>query len=829
MASMPSREHYNSGILLDRAVENMFHLVECRNIMLWIMESIEAMEAASYCGDAISMLVIDKSDNNVARLFPIRCSKIKQLASAFEICLFQLVSIHRPAALTALVHNDMSFANEVTVACREALSELGLEVLVAHCTELWRCTAHVLDMAVLSYAGAHTQPFGKDLVKLLTLPGPFLEKQYFAFRRRSFLCLNDFLGGEEAWVLEWNHPEAPQIDLPPLYLSTHASTFGDIWGPMWKSCALRDGQADQSHILRYSVGNGIILPWKHPSSSTPWSMSNRKEGVFCHWISDKDASEIDNLADASRAPLHPDDILLIGASTRLQHNLQCNLSRHESKQRLRNSGTLSELGTVKNARMLESEAVSFIVGPPYAKVGVQRTYKKRWQTWKDAWIENWKNSPEGRNVRILEYWFGVGVSACTYNARRRRLITLLGSKTMLNYLRNGSLIWKSSECEAKFYAALESSNHRAFRTLYKSQKDWQPDLGKAITYCLDALAETGMSGKGLDTLWVPGSEPGQRVNVPLCEYSWVGFLKDTKDCCTMAVLEDNCLELLTLKDMPARRCQNSAIPSPTSTADQVGSATVLETAFLLNESSVPETMSSIHCRGPNGSSSPHSHRWRTSALEYGEKFHFGENGQLKFIKSLGSGQILANWKSSWALQHKMPGQSRERRHREYIRDEKGGAAPVCVILISSDPEKVTSSLTALGKLPDSNHSGVTDLKYIWASGKRSRPRTAVLTVNNTTRQIMASWMKGEQASRDSLKWDGVKQAIAGIVAGLPSPMESRSEMQRKENELQRQEYELQWPEEELQQKEKKMEQKEKEMEKKENEIRPQENDAAARK
>lgn len=186
MASTPSREHYHAGTALDRAVENMFHLVECRNIMLWIMESIEAMEIASYCGDAISMLVIDKSDNNVAKLLPVRCNKIKQLASAFENCLSELIIIDRPAALVALVHTDMSFANKVTVACQEALSELGLEVPVPHCTELWRCAVHVLDMAVLSYAGAHTQPFGNSVVKLLTLPGPFLENQYFMFRRRSF-------------------------------------------------------------------------------------------------------------------------------------------------------------------------------------------------------------------------------------------------------------------------------------------------------------------------------------------------------------------------------------------------------------------------------------------------------------------------------------------------------------------------------------------------------------------------------------------------------------------------------------------------------------------
>ena len=54
----------------------------------------------------------------------------------------------------------MTFANEVSEICRDLLSELSLDVSVMHCTEILRCAVHVLDIAVLSYAGAHTQFFG---------------------------------------------------------------------------------------------------------------------------------------------------------------------------------------------------------------------------------------------------------------------------------------------------------------------------------------------------------------------------------------------------------------------------------------------------------------------------------------------------------------------------------------------------------------------------------------------------------------------------------------------------------------------------------------------
>jgi hypothetical protein len=232
-ASSSRREHYRSNPTLDRAIENLFHLIECRNIILWIMESVEAMETASYCESVISILVIDKARHNVARLLPIEIGKIKYLAATFETCLSKLISLSPSRGLTDV---NMTFAKDVTAVCRDLLSGLDLEPRIhateMHFTEIWRCAVQVLDMAVLSYAGAHTQFFGTTKFKYITLPGTFLETQHFMFRRRSFFCLDEFLRGQEAWVLERYQPDAPQLGLSKLYLSTDATTFGDIWGPM---------------------------------------------------------------------------------------------------------------------------------------------------------------------------------------------------------------------------------------------------------------------------------------------------------------------------------------------------------------------------------------------------------------------------------------------------------------------------------------------------------------------------------------------------------------------------------------------------------------------
>lgn len=175
------------------------------------------------------------------------------------------------------------------------------------------------------------------------------------------------MGGQEAWVLERYPPNAPQVDLPRMYLSTNVATFGDIWRPMWKSCALVNGQADHDRILRYSVRNGAILPWNHPSSDSHGSVSIRKDKIFCHWMLDNDRGEIGNLDKSSGQTLHPKNIFLIEASIMLQYNPDCGSSTDKIKQRLRDSGFLSEPGTIKNTRVVDSQAVQVQVGPSNLK------------------------------------------------------------------------------------------------------------------------------------------------------------------------------------------------------------------------------------------------------------------------------------------------------------------------------------------------------------------------------------------------------------------------------------------------------------------------------
>ncbi|KAF8866666.1 hypothetical protein BDZ45DRAFT_279812 [Acephala macrosclerotiorum] len=735
--------HYLDHRMHHREIAQLAHFIECRNIISMVWESVKDMESAAYCREFISLLVLDHSRHGVARLVQIECSKIEQLAIAFELCLLQVRSSD-PAMILFDIMNTI--ANNVSTACRELLTSLDMNIPSADIKDIWRCAVHVLDMAVLSYAGAHTQFFGDDCVSLVALPGPFLEKQYFIFRRRSFSCLSEFLAGQEAWVLEKYLPDSNEVDLPRLSLSTDAMTFGDIWGPMWKSYV----QADKGEelIVHYNVGNGLILPWNQTSQTPRNAIVVRKGEVFCHWISNKDNRDHHGLASSSS--LQENDILLIGASVRLAKlhaNNKCESSIKAQRERFRNAGSLSELGTIRSGRILSAETFQAQVSPPYVTLGFQREYKIRpGRSMKQALIEDWKHRPTKRRIKCLEFKLGLEVSTCTHNARRIRLIRLLGTQTILNHLKSGLLEWTSTECQEKFYSALRDPDHTAFRKLYESSPlSWQADLGKAIEYCLDALEDTGKNEKDLALFWAPDSDPGIKVSFKSSELSWIGFLEDTQSSGTFAVLEDSCLQLPTLSI--GKRCQNGHfdprhISDGLSSRDGVFEGSILQTSVHLNKTCVPDSIrhGRVESVKQNGLVPRHKYLWSLSSLEEGDKFKFGAKGSLKVIMPLSKAQILAKWspnilqsiKKSTVL-GSLFDKPVEKVHHECIRDQDEITRPVPFLIISTAKGMLHSSEPSRrSSLLASSTSVVPEpWDYVWDPTEngypRSEPSQSVLT------------------------------------------------------------------------------------------------------
>ena len=569
---------------------------------------------------------------------------------------------------------------------------------------------HILDIAVISYVGAHL-PRDWFPDKVISAPS---NKGYprFCFKQRSFKCLDSFLSGCKAWVchrLPEAHliPSTPKSFEPELYLATDAATFADIWGPMWSEKYF----IDNDYIWRYRVGSGVLVAWKsddektsrtanHYSNYPPLLASNER---LCHWISDRDYNQDHQRKSISEHPLRRDDILVIGAGEILKPNVNCSCNRVATKQKLRDGGFFHEPQTSNKRRYIESETVLAQVGWSGISAGLQINYKIRERTWKQVIVERWKNEPERRVPRILEYWLGVEVSMCTQNARRRRLISLLGSKTMNQFLKTLSLNWKSKECKEAFFAAIENPDHKTFGHVWEAHPDWQPDFGKAVGYCLDVLAESGTSEGGLKAFWIPEYAMEIMVELKSKDHTWAEFLKDSSACCAMAVFEDTCLEVT---EPWGRSCQDTfckAGASASLKSSHAGKhradhalpqgASAFETAIVLNRNCLPPGL--VHCAKP----------WDLSSLSYGEKLAFGENGGFKVIAPIDSTSLLVTWKAELNL-NRLLRRNSTKYHHEYIRDENYEDEPLRVIVLSR-PNRLSLNDVSLsdirkGKLPARN-------------------------------------------------------------------------------------------------------------------------------
>lgn len=674
-----------------QAIENLNHLIECRNIISAVREGIGQMRSAEYCEDFISLLVLDCTRVGVAKLVRIECTWIEDLALAFEACLFQIMS-QDPAMV--LFNNTTLLPNDLTTACQELLLKLDLSVPGANSMkDIWRCAVHVLDIAVLSYSVAHTEFLGNHKIVSVLLPGRCQENQYYKFCRRSFSCIGKFLGGQEAWVLEKLLPGAPQAAPIPLSLLTDAVTFGDIWGPMWKSRVLSDEKEEggEERIIQYNVGNGVILPWNLPS---PTSLEVRKGEIFCHWQSDKERFDSKEFINSST--FNQNDTLLIGAPIRLAVNDQCGSSFTHQRQSLTYSGAISELGTIRIETTLISKSFQATIGMAFGNVAfkTKRTFKRRGKTIKQCLIEDWKLNSQNRQVKKLEFYLGVEVSTCTRNARRVRVIELFHSRTMLNHLRNGSLQWQSTDCRNRFYSAIQDQDYTAFRRLYESSSNaWQTDLGNAIGYGLATLEDTGKTETGLDLFWAPDDRPGLKVALNSSDHSWIGFLEETEANGTLAILEDICLELPLLGI--GKKCQNAHFDPRNIGGRAVASGralngSILETSVHLNPLCVPNSIRNglIRRVSSDNSSARQEYHWCMSSLQDGDMFEFGQKGFLEAFTPLNQGQILAKWSKAPSIVQKIfrtVGRRTETplMHHENIRDDDDGTSPVQFFIIST--------------------------------------------------------------------------------------------------------------------------------------------------
>lgn len=663
-----------------------FDLNVYRNIILAAFANIERLEGSGFIQNHLNILVADPFRPSVADLLCVPIEVTKNLALMFDQA-FRLIDekILEPWHL-------QSIAGALTGACDQLLSSVHLSARPpqtnfveyyssqAECSRCLSDTVHLLDLAVLVYAGAHVDPFPdqinvNDWVPLRGM-NCFKISEQIHLQTLSLKCLDLFLGGAQAWIFSLQ----PVSEQDGLYVSASAENFADIWGPMWKV----HSEVDRS-ILQYNIGNGSIVPWAHETGEHPQLNVNERLGhwmslhLTCSgslgsegvnpWLSTGGSSEDDQIEDQDSSesepegaleildadtttrscqwndyaiahPFHGNERLLIGAkeSPKLVWN-SCHCSTHRITHQLKEKQRFHFLKTSNLFHYVDSKNLSMVVGSHGVGAGASMTIKTHFRNWKEVFLEMWENQTDARNPQDLQSFLGVMISLCTFNARRVRLTELLGTDSIRHLLK--PFPWSNSDIRNGFYKAVTSSDPYALHGLWAREKKWQEELGRVLLTCLRALCQTGYDSnrKELNALWMSLKSTGPKRVVPEPrEHNWVPMLQDSVDSFATAVIVKKCLGI-TAEDEP-QICRQESGWSYKSR---------LETAITINHEIRNSALEEAKMREEDldlWRTADHrwKRRWDVSKVDQGEHFWIQcPQARLKSVRALTRLHLLMEW------------------------------------------------------------------------------------------------------------------------------------------------------------------------------------------
>ena len=437
-----------------------------------------------------------------------------------------------------------------------------------------------------------------------------------------------------------------------LYLSTSIENFANTWGPAW---VIHDSH-DQDTILEVRIRCGTTVPCQHNVDVHPpllpgerlahWSSNAQEQSPFSN-NSDNDTEDTviapricdtdHGLNQAMVPPFRKCDRLLIGALSNHTPKLKrrsCPCTPISIKNRLQEAGLLHYLGTSKACRVVDARQISVVGGYHFAAGAHLMVRTDPGRSLKQAYLDLWQNEVGRRHPGELENFWGLLVSGCTMNAYRVRVVDLLGTGSMHNYLRSHK--WNDLGCRDKFFEAISGKTPFALSKLWDTHSDWHKDLGEALFSCLKILSKTGFDAhrKELSVLWMPaGEQTERRVSLRSEEHRWVNILKEEQDSMSMAVLLEESLES---KRSHSRRCGRT---------DQ---RTVLETAICINES-IGGSMQLVKA---NAESEPHSWRepdriwnwvWDVRGIRKGTPFRMACGSRMLTLRPLTNKHLLLEW------------------------------------------------------------------------------------------------------------------------------------------------------------------------------------------
>jgi tetratricopeptide (TPR) repeat protein len=682
---------YHEASMVNSAfAEDLRGVLESRNVIVKAYLNLKRLQLDGFCVQKFSVLVVDPSRYNVARLLPIEIGQILHLVHEVESVLRKVADFSKTTASVSTASTEELFLQALgkqgdpfasVPLCKKFLINFGLTVEAPSTSSFGtfrfqvplaiRLVVNTIDLAVLSYTGAHLGRFDQEYlgedISVIDVLAPFTGGDgpnipSIKLRRCPLQCLGSFHDNQPVWVFSSNDWEPPGS----LFLSTQVEDFADIWGPLWKAidCEKLDTYS------RYVVGNGSIFKWQPTNLTPPLSHGE----VLCHWVSDHElekepelnpGSDQVFLANRVRSNFDGMETMLIGAVVagceRLWANKRCDIDLAKARAQIKDEGRLRMLGVVEEHKYRDSETYQLQVGHSGVNATVARQYKRRVQSLKMALVELWAMTPEIRDPQLLEDFYGLEVSMCTHNAQRVQLARVLGLKCMRQYLK--TFMWKDDHRRTAFFEALQrfERNKNALRQLWQDFPEYRDEFGQAVMVCLKALEQTGINhNKELDVFL--SSEVAARPELATLkakEHSWIGLLKDSVDSCSMAVFGDDCLEFNHETGISCGGAGRS----------------VLRTALVINQLNRPTGLAR-KCAYRHEASERWASRWSVSAMEVGSDIWLGEHGTLRLLSHLPEATLLMEWRASHVSTVFKNLIGKEKPHREFIEIDHIATRPI---------------------------------------------------------------------------------------------------------------------------------------------------------
>ena len=494
------------------------YVVLCR-----VLNSFDCLRDADFCGEFFSILV--HSSMGIAQLVAIHRGELVMLKRSFEkfLCAYGRDKCYQEAGTRREV--------ELEGACHTLNEIIGLHPPSSRGLALYRMTVLILDLGLITYVGSHGSLFTDHIQSEIERIVINFEKENADFvtcSLKRLACLNEFLD-TPVWVFDTESTGNP-IETEGLSILTHMDVFADNWGPVWTVPAEQDSSSNR--VLQYNLSRGCIR--------RTGNQFNSFEGVVsCHWYGSP-LSSMEPVWDvaASSFPLHPDDLLLIGAA--LIEDPQCPYKLKHYERDYLHTDHMGLLGTIPREWRLDARTLGFSAGQYVGVTGSLTQKMLPGVTIKESIWNEISQNPQMANIEWLNNFYGVEISHCSGNARRVRMKDLFRVKGVRKRL--GSLIpsWETTSWGTAFSRALDDPSSRAIQRMW-DDITMREDIGKLITGMLRLLHTTGGQGRHVIAAYF-ASGMDKFTNIPTKGNEWAKNLHDTTLTATYAVIGDVCLK-----------------------------------------------------------------------------------------------------------------------------------------------------------------------------------------------------------------------------------------------------------------------------------------------